>query len=74
MAVLAPRRIADDLKATTPTMLTPLAVIAFLAARVWANLDRANNLVGQEASAIREVIVFVETMAALLAFAPQTSG
>lgn len=64
-AVLAQRRIADDLKATTPSMLTPLAVItglliAFLAARVWTTLDRANNLVGQEASAIREVIVLTE--------------
>lgn len=64
-AALARRRVADDLRATTPSMLTPLAVIAglliaFLAARVWANLDRANHLLGQEASAIREVSVLME--------------
>jgi hypothetical protein len=54
--------IAADLKATTPTMLTPLSVIAgllivFLAARVWNNLDRASGYVAQEASSIRDAIV-----------------
>jgi hypothetical protein len=58
MAVAA-RPIASALKATTPTMMTPVSVIAglliaFLATRVWTNLDRANSLVAQEASAIRE--------------------
>ena len=58
MAVAA-RPIAASLKATTPTMLTPVSLIAgllmaFLATRVWTNLDRANTLVAQEASAIRE--------------------
>ena len=63
-AALAAARptIADALKATTPVMLTPLAVIAgllivFLAARVWGNLDRANALVAQEAGAVRELIL-----------------
>jgi hypothetical protein len=61
-AALARRPIWVELKATTPVMLTPLAVvtgllIAFLAARVWGNLDRANGYVAQEAGAIREIVV-----------------
>jgi hypothetical protein len=61
-AVALSTPIATDLKATTPTMLTPLSVItglliAFLAARVWSNLDRANTYIAQEASSIRDVIV-----------------
>jgi cytochrome bd-type quinol oxidase subunit 2 len=45
------RPIAEQLNATTPVMLTPLAVIAglliaFLASRVWSNLDRATALCG----------------------------
>jgi hypothetical protein len=53
--------ISTDLKATTPVMLTPLSVIAglliaFLAARVWNNLDHANSYVAQESSAIRDAI------------------
>jgi hypothetical protein len=56
------RRFATELKATTPVMLTPLSVIAglliaFLASRVWSNLDRAHTLVAQEASAIRESVI-----------------
>lgn len=62
---LASRPIALDLKATTPVMLTPLAVIAgllvaFLATRVWSNLDRANAYVAQEATSIREAMAMVE--------------
>jgi hypothetical protein len=61
-APLARRRIGADLKATTPVMLTPLSVIiglliAFLATRVWNNLDRASNYIAQEASSIRESLV-----------------
>ncbi len=61
------RRIAGALNATTPTMLTPISVIAglliaFLAARVWANLDRANTLVVQEASAIRESALLADAL------------
>jgi hypothetical protein len=60
-AAIAPRPVAADLKATTPVMLTPLSVIAalliaFLANRVWTNLDRANGYVAQEASAIHEML------------------
>jgi hypothetical protein len=61
-APLAKRTIGADLKATTPVMLTPLSVIiglliAFLATRVWNNLDRASGYVAQEASSIRECLV-----------------
>src|SRR6185437_4774747 len=58
--IVARHRIAADLKALTPVLLTPLSVltgllIAFLAARVWANLDHANGYVAQEATAISQV-------------------
>ncbi len=61
-AQLATRPIGADLKATTPVMLTPLSVIiglliAFLARRVWNNLDRASSYVAQEASSIRASLV-----------------
>jgi hypothetical protein len=47
-AVLSRRTVAQGLKTVTATSLTPLAVIlglliAFLAARVWANVDRAGE-------------------------------
>lgn len=66
-AMLSRRRIAGDMKATTPVMLTPLSVIAslliaFLASRVWSNLDRASAYVGQEASAIRETVLLVDRL------------
>ena len=61
-APLSTRPIGADLRATTPVMLTPLSVIiglliAFLATRVWNNLDRASSYVAQEASSIRESLV-----------------
>jgi Protein of unknown function (DUF4239) len=66
-AVLARRPIGADLKATSPVMLTPLSVIvglliAFLAARVWNNLDRASSYVAQEASSVRESIVLADEL------------
>jgi DNA-binding transcriptional regulator YdaS (Cro superfamily) len=59
--------IAKDLKAVSPATITPLAVIlgllfAFLAARVWSNLDRAREYVGQEASALREAVLLADTL------------
>jgi hypothetical protein len=52
--ILSRRPVAQSLKAIAPTTLTPLGVIlglliGFLAAHVWANLDRANQYVGQKA-------------------------
>ena len=57
--MLSRRAVPQSLKEIAPTTLTPLGVIlglliGFLAARVWANLDRANQYVGQEAGALRE--------------------
>jgi Protein of unknown function (DUF4239) len=61
------RPIAEQLNATTPVMLTPLAVIAglliaFLASRVWSNLDRATTYVAQEASAIRQSVLLSDAL------------
>jgi hypothetical protein len=59
--VISRYRIATDLKALTPVLLTPLSVIAalliaFLTSRVWSNLDHANAYVAQEASALSETV------------------
>jgi hypothetical protein len=61
------KTIAEQLNATSPVMLTPLAVlagllIAFLASRVWSNVDRANAYLAQEASAIRQTVLFADTL------------
>jgi Protein of unknown function (DUF4239) len=60
LRVLSKYRVARDIESITPAMVTPIGVIgglliAFLAARVWSNLDHANSYVGQEANAIREL-------------------
>jgi hypothetical protein len=60
--IIARHRIASDFKALTPVLLTPLSVIAglliaFLASRVWTNLDHAHAYVAQEANALSEVIL-----------------
>jgi hypothetical protein len=64
---LSRRPTAQGMKTIAPTMLTPLGVIlglliGFLAARVWTNLDRAVEYVGQEAGALRETVLLVETL------------
>jgi hypothetical protein len=69
MDVMSRGRVATALKATTPVMLTPLSVltgllIAFLASRVWTNLDHANAYVAQEASAIRQSVLLADTLPA----------
>src|SRR4029450_2089952 len=61
-AILSRRAVAQDLKAVVPVTLTPLGVIlglviVFLASRVWMNLDRAGEYVGQEAGALRETVL-----------------
>lgn len=62
LTVLSRSPIAGALHVTTPAMLTPLAVIlglviAFLATRVWGNVDHAQAYVVEEASGIREAIL-----------------
>ena len=64
--ILSRRAVAGDLKAVAP-VLTPLGIIlalliGFLAARVWTNLDRANQYVGQEAGALRETILLTNAL------------
>ncbi len=48
-------------------MMTPLGIIiglliAFLASRVWLNLDHANSYVAQEASAILQSILLADAL------------
>ncbi len=66
-AVISRRRLALEFKATSPVMLTPLAVIAglliaFLAARVWTSLDHANAYAANEATAIHETILLADAL------------
>jgi hypothetical protein len=66
-AILSRRPVARELKAASPATLTPLAVIlalllAFLSSRVWANVDRAGEYVGQEASALRQVVLLADAL------------
>jgi Protein of unknown function (DUF4239) len=68
-AVLSAHPIAGKVNATTPAMLTPLGVItglviAFLAARVWSNFDRAQAYVVEEATAIRAAVLLSEVLPA----------
>jgi hypothetical protein len=58
---------AGHISATTPVVLSPLSVIfgllmAFLAARVWSNLDQAHILVAQEATALRETLIMADNL------------
>src|SRR5690554_1650809 len=64
---LAHPMLALELKATTPVMLTPLAtmlglLIAFLAQRVWTNIDHAYAYVGAEISALRQAALLAEAL------------
>jgi hypothetical protein len=66
-AALSRRRIAEQLKMISPVTLTPLAVIlglliVFLAARVWENVGRANEYIGQEAAALSRVILLANAL------------
>lgn len=76
--LLGRHSVAAHLKATTPTMLTPLAAVlallmAFLAARVWTNLDHANTYAAQEASAINESILLSSMLPSELPFKMRSS-
>jgi hypothetical protein len=62
VTVLAKGERARAFKAVSPGLLSPLAIIfglfvAFTAAQVWSDSDRANAAVDREASALRAVVV-----------------
>jgi hypothetical protein len=62
VAVLAVGERARSFKAVSPSMLPPLGIlfglfVAFTAAQVWNDNDRANAAVNREASALRSVVV-----------------
>jgi hypothetical protein len=64
---LSRRPVGEQLKTVSPVTLTPLAVIlglliGFIAARVWENVTRANEHVGQEASALSEVVLLSDAL------------
>jgi hypothetical protein len=66
-AILSRHAVAKDLKAVAPVTLTPLGVIlglliVFLSSRVWTNLDRAGEYVGQEAGALREAMLLADSL------------
>jgi hypothetical protein len=59
--------IGEDLRSVTPGILSPMGailgiLIAFLAARVWANVDRAEEYVTQEISALRQAGLIVKAL------------
>jgi hypothetical protein len=63
---------ARAFKAVSPGMLSPLGIIfglfvAFVAAQVWGDNDRANAAVTREASALRAVVLLAATF-------PQRAG
>jgi hypothetical protein len=65
--ILSRRAVAKDFKAVAPVTLTPLGVIlglliVFLSSRVWTNLDRAGEYVGQEAGALREAVLLADSL------------
>jgi len=62
VAVLAVGERARSFKAVSPGMLPPLGIIfglfvAFTAAQVWNDSERANGAVNREASALRSVVI-----------------
>ena len=66
-AFLSRRPIAKALQAVTPGILSPLGtilgiLIAFLAVRVWTNLDHAQEHIGREVSALREVVMLANSL------------
>jgi hypothetical protein len=59
--------VREELRTVTPGVLSPLGavlgiLIAFLAARVWANVDRAEEYVTQEISALRQAALLVKSL------------
>ena len=65
-AFLSHRPIAKALQPVTPGLLSPLGtilgiLIAFLAVRVWTNVDHAQEYIGREISALREVVTLADS-------------
>lgn len=65
-AIFSRRAVAQNLQAVAP-VLTLLGIIlglliGFQAARVWTNLDRAGEYVGQEAGALRETVLLADSL------------
>jgi hypothetical protein len=59
--------IAKALQPVTPGILSPLGTIlgillAFLAVRVWTNLDHAQEHIGREVNALREVVMLANSL------------
>jgi Protein of unknown function (DUF4239) len=68
-ALLSRRPIPKGLQAVTPGVLSPLGailgiLIAFLAVRVWTNLDHAQEQIGHEVTALREVVMLANSLPA----------
>lgn len=66
-AFLSHRPIAKALQPVTPGLLSPLGtilgiLIAFLAVRVWTNVDHAQEYIGREISALREVVMLADSL------------
>jgi hypothetical protein len=66
-ALLSRRPIAKELQPVTPSLLAPLGtmlgiLIAFLAVRVWTSLDHAQEQIGREVSALREVVMLANSL------------
>jgi len=66
-AIISRRRLALELKATSPVMLTPLGIIAglliaFLASRVWTNFDHAHAYVAAESTAIQKAVLLADAL------------
>jgi hypothetical protein len=64
---LAARGRAPMLKAISPVMLTPLAVlfgliVAFICSQVWSDAQRANAAVAREASALHTVVLLAANL------------
>jgi hypothetical protein len=64
---LSRRPIAKALQPVTPGLLSPLGtilgiLIAFLAVRVWTNLDHAQEHIGREVSALREAVMLANSL------------
>ena len=58
---------ARAFKAVSPGMLPPLGIIfglfvAFIAAQVWGDLDRAHVAVNREASALRSIVILAASV------------